>query len=218
VLQRNVASAWHVFEGAARARASRVVFSSSAFAMGFCHDPRAYAPRYLPLDESHPATPWESYGLSKLLGEEAAAATARIASRTSAPMTFASLRFTNLVYPDAEASLPGAAPSEAAPASAIMWSWAKATEVAAAHVLALEASSEALCGGGADGEPHQAFLLAAPTTRFAEATASLAARWYPGVPLAAGLAGNDGVICTAKAQARLGWKPTTTAALLQPRP
>jgi nucleoside-diphosphate-sugar epimerase len=217
VLQRNVASAWHVFEGAARARASRVVFSSSAFAMGFSHDPRAYAPRYLPLDEAHPATPWESYGLSKLLGEEAAAATARIASRTDAPMTVASLRFTNLVYPDAEASLPWAPPSEVAPASAIMWSWAKAAEVAAAHVLALEATSDALCGG-AGGDAHQAFLLAAPTTRFAEDTAALAARWYPGVPLRAGLRGNEGVICTAKAQQRLGWRPTSTPALLKQAP
>jgi nucleoside-diphosphate-sugar epimerase len=208
VLQRNVASAWHVFEGAARAGASRVVFSSSAFCMGFSHDPAAFQPRYLPLDEAHPALPLESYGLSKLLGEEAAAATARIAARTVRPLSIASLRFTNLVYPEAEATLPWVAPSDAAPASALMWCWARAAEVAHAHVLALEAPS-------VGPEPHEAFLLAAPTTRFAEDTAALAARWYPGVPLARSLRGNASVIATDKAQRLLGWRPTTAPALLR---
>ncbi len=210
VLTRNVASSWHVFEGAARAGAQRVVFSSSAFAMGFSHDPRAFAPRYLPIDEAHPPQPHESYGLSKLLGEQAAEATARIAAHTAAPMTIASLRFTNLVYPDAEVTLPWAAPTEEVPASALMWCWARAAEVAAAHVLALEAPSL-----GPEAEPHQAFLLAAPTTRYVEETAAMAARFYPGVPMSRALRANASAIDCTKARERLGWRATTAPSLVR---
>ena len=158
-----------------------------------------------PQDEAHPALPHESYGLSKLLGEEAAACVARVACRAGAPMAVASLRFTNLVYPDAESTLPWAAPTAHAPANALMWCWAKAAEVAMAHVLALEAET-------LGPQPHEAFLLAAPTTRFIEDTAALAAALYPGVPLR-GLQGNESVIDTSKAQRVLGWRPTTAAAL-----
>ena len=38
-----------------------------------------------------------------------------------------------MVYPDAEAKLPWAAPTEAAPANALMWCWTKAADVAGAH-------------------------------------------------------------------------------------
>ena len=38
---------------------------------------QAFAPNYLPLDEAHEPRPFESYGLSKLLGEQAGAETKR---------------------------------------------------------------------------------------------------------------------------------------------
>lgn len=156
----------------AKAGASRLVFSSSAFAQGWSHRPSDFAPAHLPLTELSPTTPHESYGLSKLLGETAAAAVARTSARTSKPITFASLRFTNLVYPDAEHTLPWAAPSEEHPANVLMWCWTKAGDVANAHVAALEAES-------VGPQPHEPFLLSAPTTRFVEHSADLAAKWYP---------------------------------------
>jgi len=210
LLHQNVASAWHVFEGAARARARRVVFSSSIFACGFSHAPTHYQPLYLPLDEEHPALPHESYGLSKLLGEQAAACVARSAAAAGAPLTVASLRFTNLVYPDKEGSLPYAAPSDGEPRNLLMWAWTKAQEVAQAHVLALEAPDAVFV------DPHEMFLLAAPTTRFVEDTAALAARFFPDASLHLRcLKGNASPIQTLKAQALLGWQPSTVAALVR---
>jgi len=207
LLERNVTSAFHVFEAAAKAGARRLVFSSSVFAMGWSHNPLHYAPAFLPLTESHPATPHESYGLSKLLGEHAAACVARTSYRTRAPLSIASLRFTNLVYPDAEKTLPWAAPTDAAPANVLMWHWAKAHEVAQAHLLALQAPS-------LGAEPHEPFLLCAPTTRFTDSSAQLAARFYPGVATEV-VVGNGALISTAKAQRNLGWRPTTVDALRQ---
>jgi nucleoside-diphosphate-sugar epimerase len=208
LLARNVSSAWNVFEGAARAGATRVVFSSSMFAMGWSHDPRGYQPRYLPLDEAHPPLPMESYGLSKVLGEEAAATVARISRRTARPMTIASLRFTNLVYPENEDTLPWAAPTDEAPANLLMWHWSKAHEVAAAHLLALQAPS-------IGPEAHEAFLLCAPTTRFTGSSVALAKQFYPDVAMTRAPAGpvNRALIDAGKAERILGWKPTTVDAL-----
>ena len=45
----------------------RVVFSSSAFAVGWAEDPRAFVPKYLPLDEDHPLTPFCSEILPRTL-------------------------------------------------------------------------------------------------------------------------------------------------------
>jgi nucleoside-diphosphate-sugar epimerase len=214
VLARNSASSWAVFNTAARAGVPRLVFSSSAFTQGWSHDPRAFAPPQLPLSEAAEPTPYESYGLSKLAGEAALACVVRAAARTPRPLSAASLRFTNLVYPEDEHRLPWAAPSEEAPQHALMWCFSKAHEVALAHVLALEAPREAL---GASG--HEAFLLAAPTTRFVEDTVPLLRRFFPTARLdEAKLRGNSSLICTRKAQERLGWLPSTVAALRQARP
>ena len=211
VLASNMSSSWNVFEGAARSQTCRrIVFSSSAFAFGWAHNPRAYTPLYLPMDELHPPLPAETYGLSKLLGEQAAACVARASQHTSAPLTVASLRFTNLVYPEDEHKLPWAAPSEARPEGLLMWHYTKAGDVARAHLLALET---AVLGE----QPHEAFTLAAPTTRFLEDTAGLVRTWFPGVKLVKGALppGNGGLLCTDKARRTLGWNPTAVQALLR---
>lgn len=91
----NVLSTFNVLQAAADQEVRRVVFASSAFAMGWSGDPTAFVPRYLPLDEQHPMTPFESYGLSKQVGECIAEMVAR---RTKTSV--ASLRFTNVVSPE----------------------------------------------------------------------------------------------------------------------
>jgi nucleoside-diphosphate-sugar epimerase len=87
---------------AADKKLRRVVFSSSAFGMGWAHDPRAFVPLYLPLDEEHPMMPFEPYGLSKQIGECISQMVAR-SSTTSA----VSLRFTTVVPPERQAEFPG---------------------------------------------------------------------------------------------------------------
>jgi nucleoside-diphosphate-sugar epimerase len=48
----------------------KVVFASTNAALGFTFQKTEIAPRYLPVDEEHPSEPHDSYGLSKLLGEQ----------------------------------------------------------------------------------------------------------------------------------------------------
>jgi nucleoside-diphosphate-sugar epimerase len=71
LLEINVSGTFRVLEAAARAGAGKVVFASSGAATGFSFPSRDRAPRYVPLDEEHPCDPDDTYGLSKLLGEQA---------------------------------------------------------------------------------------------------------------------------------------------------
>jgi UDP-glucose 4-epimerase len=69
LLQINVIGTVNVLESAVRNGVTKVVFASSGAATGFSFQRHEIVPRYLPIDEDHPAAPQDEYGLSKLLGE-----------------------------------------------------------------------------------------------------------------------------------------------------
>ena len=94
IFDNNVASTFNVMTSAAELGLRRVVFSSSAFGMGWAEDGNAFVPLYLPLDEEHPMMPFEPYGLSKQVGEDIGRMIAR-----SSDTTVVSLRFTNVAIP-----------------------------------------------------------------------------------------------------------------------
>jgi nucleoside-diphosphate-sugar epimerase len=77
VFETNVQGTWNAFEAAERSGVRRVVSCSSTSALGLDHTNPTQPPLYLPVDEAHPARPSSTYGMSKLLGEEIAAAFAR---------------------------------------------------------------------------------------------------------------------------------------------
>ena len=54
IFENNVAADFNVMMSAAELGLRRVVFSSSAFGMGWAHDGNAFVPLYLPLEEEHP--------------------------------------------------------------------------------------------------------------------------------------------------------------------
>ena len=106
IFDNNVNSTFSIMMAAAEKGIRRVVFSSSAFAMGWAHDGAAFEPKYLPLDENHPMMPFEPYGLSKQVGEDIG----EMISRNS-NTTVASLRFTNVVTPEDQKEFPWPAPT-----------------------------------------------------------------------------------------------------------
>lgn len=193
IFRNNVLSTYNVVLAAAGLNVRRVIFSSSAFAMGWAWDPVAFVPLYVPLDEQHPMMPFEPYGLSKQVGE----CIAQMVARTT-KTTVASLRFTNVVMPGDQSVFPLPAPVPEDPRTLVMWAYADPRDVADAHVLALEAD---LCG-------HEAFLLAQPITRFRESTVELIrCNFGDRVEIRGDLRGNASVISTAKAQRMLGFAP-----------
>ena len=191
--ENNVRSTFNVMMAAAEHQVRRVVFSSSAFGMGWAHDPSAFVPLYLPLDEDHPMMPFEPYGLSKQVGESIGQMVAR-----SAGTSVVSLRFTNVATPEVQAEFPWPPPTRATPLTLVMWAYADARDVAEAHVLAVNA----------DIQGHEAFLLAQPPTRFREPTAELIRdNFGDRVEIRGELEGNASVISTLKAQRMLGFTP-----------
>lgn len=193
IFENNLQSTFNIFMTAEELNLRRVVFSSSAFGMGWAHDPKAFVPMYLPLDEDHPMMPFEPYGLSKLVGENIGAMVARRSS-----MSVASLRFTNVALPEVQAEFPWPAPTPENPLTLVMWAYADAEDVAEAHVLALEA----------DFVGHEAFMIAQPASRFKESTSELIKiNFGSEVAVRGDLKGNASPINTSKAQRMLGWKP-----------
>ena len=193
IFENNVAGDFNVMMSAAELGLRRVVFSSSAFGMGWAHDGNAFVPRYLPLDEEHPMMPFEPYGLTKQVGEDIG----RMIARNS-DTTVVSLRFTNVALPEVQAEFPWPAPTPENPLTLVMWAYADARDVATAHVLALDAEID----------EYEAFMLAQPSTRFTEPTIDLVKRNFGDrVEIRDGLSGVSSVISTEKAQRMLGWKP-----------
>jgi len=191
--RNNVPGTFNILWAAAAQRIRRVVFSSSAFAMGWARDPTAFVPRYLPLDEEHPMMPFEPYGLSKQVGECIGEMVAR-----STTTSVVSLRFTNVASLEQQNEFPLPAPLPDNPTTLMMWAYADARDVAEAHVLSLEAD----LGG------HEAFLIAQPSTRFREPTVDLIQRNFANrVEIRGELFGNASVISTRKAQRMLGFVP-----------
>ena len=193
IFENNVTSDFNVMMSAAELGLRRVVFSSSAFGMGWARDGNAFVPLYLPLDEEHPMMPFEPYGLSKQVGEDIG----RMIARNS-DTTVVSLRFTNVALPEVQAEFPWPAPTPENPLTLVMWAYADARDVAEAHVLAVDAEIE----------EYEAFLLAQPSSRFNEPTIDLIKRNFGDrVEIRDGLSGAASVISTEKAQRMLGWRP-----------
>ena len=193
IFQNNTPADFNVMMSAAELGLRRVVYSSSAFGMGWAHDGNAFVPRYLPLDEEHPMMPFEPYGLTKQVGEDIG----RMIARNS-DTTVVSLRFTNVALPEVQAEFPWPAPTPENPLTLVMWAYADARDVAEAHALALDAVIE----------EYEAFMLAQPSSRFTEPTIDIvSANFGDNVEIRAGLEGTASVISTAKAQRMLGWQP-----------
>ena len=193
IFDNNVESTFNVMMSAAELGLRRVVFSSSAFGMGWAHDGNAFVPLYLPLDEEHPMMPFEPYGLSKQVGEDVG----RMIARNSGA-TVVSLRFTNVALPEVIAEFPWPAPTPENPLTLVMWAYAEARDVAEAHVLALDAEIE----------EYEAFMIAQPSSRFDEPTIDLVKNNFGDrVEIREGLSGTSSVISTDKAQRLLGWRP-----------
>jgi UDP-glucose 4-epimerase len=194
MFRNNGLSSFNIMMAAADQQVRRIVFSSSAFGMGWADDPEAFVPAYLPLDEEHEMTPFESYGLSKQVGEYIARMIAR-----STLTTAVSLRFTNVARAEMLAKLPLPPPTPQDPVTLVMWAYAHIDDVAEAHRLSLDA----------DIDGHESFLIAQPPTRFREPTIDLVRENFGDrVEIRGDLSGNASVISTAKAQRMLGLVPS----------
>jgi len=187
----NVTATFNVLKAASDVRVQRVVVASSVAAFGFVYAPRAWAPNYLPLDESHPCRPQDPYGLSKIFGEQIADYFV-----TLSDVTVASLRLTGINFDLSYQSFteqwknPGARVGT-------FWSYIDARDAAVACRLGIESEFSG----------HEIFNIAAPTSRMKEPTKNLIQRYLPEVKsIKEGLTGNWSGINSSKAETLLGFR------------
>ncbi|WP_432974214.1 NAD-dependent epimerase/dehydratase family protein [Dactylosporangium sp. CA-233914] len=181
----NMVASFNVHFAALRAGIRRIVFASSITAMGFPFD---QSPPELPVTEDYRAAR-NTYGLGKVLEETMAEQL--ITWQPELSMT--ALRFTNVVGAGeyggfARASDPGYRRD-------LLGSYVDARDGALAVSLAL-----------ARGEPGFAvYNVAATDTGLDIPSAELAARWFPGVAVAADLGEFESLMSTRKARDVLGF-------------
>ena len=223
LMQVNVMGTLNVLEAAVQAGVGKVVFASSGAATGFSFQKYEIVPRYLPLDEEHPAEPQDIYGLSKLLSE----LTLKRYTEFYGIQTI-SLRINNNWYLDrcsagqvinvgafrygsveelwsqryvTNVKDPGEWPLPGVPGPRnLLWAVTDARDGAQAFRLAVE--NERI--------EHEVFQINAGDTSSLLETSELIARHYPNVPLKANLEGYASLVSHEKATRLLGYRPQYT--------
>ncbi len=167
VFTTNVVSTFNVFEAAATLGIPRVVSASSVSALGFPWQHRWSEPLYLPIDEAHPLLPQDCYGLSKVHGEETAAAYCRRGAGSAA-----SLRFSTILTTGAYQHSVERVREDPGRHAHLLWSYVDVSDAAEACMLALTAPFEG----------HQPLYITAEDTLSELPTDELIERYFPHVP------------------------------------
>lgn len=160
----NVVSTYNVLRAAADLRVKRVVIASSIAAFGFIYAKKLWPPAYLPLDENHPSTPQDSYGLSKVIGEQIADSIVTVHK----DMTISSLRFPGVIFDLSYESFKERWHNPQTRANGF-WTYIDARDAAMACRLALEAKFRG----------HEVFIAAARNNCMAQPTLELIKKFLP---------------------------------------
>ena len=189
----NVTSTYNVLRAAADSRVKKVVVASSTAAFGFIYAKNLWAPDYLPLDENHPSKPQDSYGLSKVVGEQIADSIVTVQKA----MTIASLRFPGVNFDLSYESFRDRWRNPATRASGF-WTYIDARDAAETCRLALEAKFHG----------HEVFIASAPLNCMIQPTRELVGKYLPRGAKIRKVSGTHwSCVDSAKARRVLGYKP-----------
>jgi len=195
VFANNVESAYNVFD-AAGAAGARIVWASSESLYGTVFAAEDWLPDRLPIDEETPTRPEDPYGLSKVVGEEVAAAAAR---RHGVPAV--SLRLSWVTFPGDERPREAREtfdPATAEP-SGNCWSSVDVRDVVSAIEAAIDPETPI--------EGHEAVLIVAAENFLGRDTAATIEAVRGDIPTECDLDGDESVFDCAKAERLLGWTP-----------
>lgn len=196
----NVLSTYHVLEAASALDVGSVCLASSLCAMGAGFEPEPIVPRYLPLDEDHPLSPSNPYGLGKQVLEVTADGVAR---RDQAP-DIASFRFPWTVddetmrsaFVEPDRSLAAVRESDDFHSERnSVFSYVHVDDATRAIRLALEAD---LTG-------HERFFLSAPDTALSTDTPTVVDDVYPDATVLGDLTDRQALVDTTRAAETLDW-------------
>jgi len=192
-LSNNVSATYNVLRAATDMGVKKVVIASSTAAFGFIYATKLWAPDYLPLDENHPSKPQDSYGLSKVLGEQIADSIVTLHK----DMTISSLRFPGVNFDLSYESFRERWRNPRSRASGF-WTYIDARDAATTCRLALEAKFKG----------HQVFIASAPKNCMIQPTLELVKKYLPkGAKIKKAAGTHWSCVDSAKAWRMLGFKP-----------
>ena len=202
VYESNVLSAIHVLEAADGLGLESVVLPSSINAIGSEHQERPAAVEYLPVDEAHPRTPDDSYGIAKHAMEVTADGYGR---RPSTDLTIASLRYPWVTsdeemreyFREADRSLDALDDVHPATGREVLFSYLAVPDATTIARKAVEAEFDG----------HEAFWAVAGDTTADAPTADVVEAFYPNAELRTTFDGTEGIVDLSKAEELLGWTP-----------
>ena len=185
----NVPATYNVFAAARAAGITNVVWASSETVLGLPFDT---PPPYIPVDEEYPARPESTYSLGKHLEEQMAAQFCR----WNPELKMFGLRFSNVMDPADYAAFPA---FDSDPRSRIwnLWGYIDARDGAQAVRRSLEFEGVGL----------EVFVIANADTVMSRSSASLAAEFFPDVPVTKELGEHETMLSIDKARRVLGYEP-----------
>jgi len=188
----NVVISWNVLRAAAELGIKRVSQASSINITGAIFNKvENLKPVYFPLDEDHPCTPDEPYGLSKQIMELQADAIVR----RYPSMRVTSIRTHWAIPPDQYCKAWKPSDSNARH----FWGYTNLRSCARAFLLGLAADEACFQNG------HEACFVVSPIIASDEKTETLLSARWPDVPLKRELTGTEGLYDCSKAKRILGW-------------
>lgn len=195
--ESNVMTSYHVLAAARALGLESAVLASSVNAIGRSFQDVPTDVRYLPIDEDHPATPRDPYGLAKRVVEVTADGVGR---RPDPPRAVSTLRYPGVRSRDQLRSMDDDRSladlrADRDPSRAPLFEYVARPDVASAVRLAVEA----------DFVGHETFWVVADDTTVGVPTADLVDAFFPDVPLRAEFAGHESLVSAAKAREVLGW-------------
>jgi nucleoside-diphosphate-sugar epimerase len=187
----NVEGTKNVAAAARRAGVGRIVFISSDSVLGFVFSAGAVTPRFLPVDESHPLSPIDPYGRSKLDAELALA-------RQRGNATVVSLRPPWVWVPEEYDKVRHLTetPSEW---SGGLWAYVHVDDLARAVELAATADVEPGC---------HAVYVAAPDNGTTVPSDELAREYFPGATVRGELPEFGSLLSSGALERLLGFRPS----------
>jgi nucleoside-diphosphate-sugar epimerase len=189
----NVSSTYNVLRAATDLGVGKVVIASSTAGFGFIYAKDLRAPLYLPLDENHPSKPQDSYGLSKVLGEQIADCIVTVHKE----MTISSLRFPGVNFDLSYESFRERWRNPQSRASGF-WTYIDARDAAMTCRLALEAKFTG----------HEVFIASAPKNCMIQPTSELIKEYLPKGAKIKKMSGTHwSCVDSAKARRMLGFEP-----------
>lgn len=195
----NMLGTYYLMQAAVEAGVTTVVMAGSNCALGhgFRISENPFPIDFLPIDETHPTYPEDSYSFSKRAGEDLLASF----SRAYGIRTYVT-RIAGVCPPDRRQQMA----AEAKPASG--WNpwlncWVGSEDVAGAHRLLMEAAP--------DLPVHDVYFLNADDTTALEPTKELVERFNPSLaPMAAAMEGHQSFLNCDKLKQAVGWRHCTT--------